>query len=271
MKILFIGNCQVTSLANIISAADHEFICDSKEVWRMTQAECEKVSTADYDAVIAQPLMSGRYGKLARNSLLANCKSNLLFIHNLHFEGVCPDCTYVGPLGNRVRGPMGTYHSSIVLRAFLEGKSVNECVSILKKGTGIDVEEVWRNAIYSLRQREKDITVPFVDELLLHVKSNHCFHVFNHPNAYLLKRYAEKILATLLDEPDRVIETKQPDLLARHGSWPTYSWLAETLDLPYRNDQFIIPNISNEPLSMTEFVERSYKMYLKVDKENLVI
>jgi hypothetical protein len=272
MKILLVGNCQVTSLANIIAAAESKFECDAKEVWKMSQEDCEALSTDDYDAVIAQPLFSERYGTLTQHSLTASCKGKpLLFIHNLHFEGVLPDCTYVGPLGKRVNGPMGTYHSSIILGAFLEGISVTECVISLQNGTSLDVQIAWDNAVATLRKREQVVTVPFVDELIMHVKARRCFHVFNHPNAFLLERYAEKILATLLDRPARVLETHQPDLLQPIGSWPTYSWLAESLGLPYGEDSFLIPKISADPLPLSEFVERSYDIYAKTPKKELVI
>lgn len=272
MKILLVGNCQVTSLANIITAAEPEFVCDAKEVWQMSQENCEVLSTADYDAVIAQPLFSERYGTLAYHNLTASCKGKpLLFIHNLHFEGVLPDCTYVGPLGKRVNGPMGTYHSSIILGAFLEGISVTECVVRLENGTRLDVQTAWDNAVATLRKREQAVTVLFVDELIMHVKARRCFHVFNHPNAFLLERYAEKILATLLDQPGRILDTHQPDLLERCGSWPTYSWLAEALGLPYGEDSFLISKISSDPLPLREFVERSYAIYAKTLQEELVI
>jgi hypothetical protein len=272
MKILFAGNCQVTSLAQIISAAEPKFVCDAKEVWQMSKEDCEAISIADYDAVIAQPLVSERYGKLTQHRLTASCQGKpLLFIHNLHFEAVVPDCTYVGPLGKRVNGPMGTYHSSIVLAAFIEGLSVTSCVKRMERGTNLDVTTTWDDSVAILRQRERAITVPFVDELIMHVKVRRCLHVFNHPNAFLLERYAEKILATLLDRPARVLVTHQPDLLQPIGSWPTYSWLAESLGLPYGEDNFLIPKISADPLPFSEFVERSYAIYAKTPQKDLVI
>jgi hypothetical protein len=272
MKILFAGNCQVTSLAKITSAAEPKFVCDAKEVWQMSQEDCEAISIADYDAVIAQPLVSERYGKLTQHRLITACEGkSLLFIHNLHFEGVVPDCTYVGPLGKRLNGPMGTYHSSIILNAFLEGKSVTKCVTLLENGKSLDVQTIWDNSVASLRKREQAVTVKFVDELIMHVKAQSCFHVFNHPNAFLLERYAEKILATLLDQPERVLKTSQPDILEPFGTWPIYSWLEKAQHLTYGQESFLIPKISDNPLTLDEFVKRSYAIYSKTDKENLVI
>jgi len=271
MKVLLAGNCQVTSLAKIISAAEPEIICTAKEVWQLSAEELSVVAPQDYDAVIAQPLIADRYGALTCDRLTKACAGKpLLFIHNLHFEGTVPDCTYVGPLGKRVSGAVGTYHSAIVLQAFLAGANVEECIAGLNRGDGVDVRSVWDRSVENLRKREQAVTVPFVEELLEHVKERHSFHVFNHPTAYLLERYAEKILATLMGQQGLKLDTGQPDFLEQVGSWPTYSWLAESLELPYAYDVFRIPKLSSTPLSLSEFVEHSYATYRKMDRAALV-
>lgn len=271
MNILIAGNCQVTPLAKIFAAAGFGISCDAIEVWKLTPEELAVVRPENYDAVISQPLVADRYGVLTCDRLIESCVGTpLLFIHNLFFEGTVPDCTYVGPLGKRIGGAMGTYHSRTVLQAFLAQKSVAECAASLERGENINAQSVWDHSIKTLRAREQAVTVPFVEELLEYVKVQNCFHVFNHPTAYLLERYAEKILAVLWDRSGLQLDTRQPDLLEQVGTWPTYRWLAESLGLPYADEVFHIPKLSSTPLSLREFVEHSYATYRKTGREALI-
>ena len=272
MKILLIGNCQVTPLAKVLSAADPSLACEALEVWKMTKEECDAVSIDDYDAVVAQPLMSPHYGVLSHDALCQNVRGKvLLFIHNLHFGGLVPDCTYVGPLGKRISGPMGTYHSSIVLNGFLSDISVMECTNRLNEGKGIEPKKEWNKSVEALKVRESFVSVPFVDELMSYLEIYRCFHVFNHPNAFLIERYAEKILSLLLKQPMWNLKTRQPDLLEVVGTWPIYSWVTDALGLPYSESGFKNPKMSPSVISHREFVERSYKIYRNVSKEYLIV
>jgi len=272
MKILLIGNCQVGSLANILTAANAELRCEAREVWQMSEEEIAAVDPNAYDVVIAQPLMGERYHGLTHKRLCADHGDMpLLFIHNLYFEGTLPDCAYVGPMSQRLGGAMGSYHSSIVLEAFLADVSVAECINRLNTGTGIDARAVWARSVATLRNREDIVTIPFVDELIEFTQVQSCFHVFNHPTAFLLERYAEKILAAITGQASVTLDTNQPDMLAIAGTWPTYAWVADALELTYSDNEYLIPKLSKASLTLEEFVNRSFATYGRATRAKLVV
>ena len=55
---------------------------------------------------------------------------NVEFITNVYFSGLQPDFTFIGSLGERHIGPLGNYHSKIVLGAFLADLTAKETAAL---------------------------------------------------------------------------------------------------------------------------------------------
>lgn len=272
MKLALIGNCQVTPMKALIEASLPGVTCTAWEVFAMTEADCAKAAEAllGMDAIIAQPLVASRYSRLVVPALREDHEKHrpLLFVHNLHFEGTLPDCTYVGPLGARLPSPIAGYHSRIVRDAFLEGCTQSEAYDRLLSGAGIEATSAWTRSVAEFRKREQQVDIPFADEMEAHVRRENGFHVFNHPTMVLIARHTEKAMARLLERPGLRLASGLPDMLERHGAWPVWPWVAQKVGLSYATEAFISPGGGSQ--SPREFVERCYAIYAGSPRERIV-
>lgn len=268
-----IGNCQVEGLKRHLEVMLPQVRIMACEVWKMTLADIESTGRAlDHaDVVVAQPLHAPQYGPLQLEALKApGSPFRLMLIHNLHFEGAMPDCAYVGRLGHRIASPISSYHSKIVLQAFLDGVDEAAALARLVGGHGVDAHRVWVQQVEELRRRESLGLVPFVDEIEALSRSRRSFHVINHPAGHLLGSYAHKIASVLLGSspfmPDGV-----PDLLEVGGGWPTLPWVRDANGLQYEHSHFVVPGAQARRMAIDEFVGRSYEIYRAQTPADLVL
>ncbi|MBK1724679.1 WcbI family polysaccharide biosynthesis putative acetyltransferase [Thiocystis violacea] len=273
MKLALIGNCQVTPMKVLIEATLPEVSCTAWEVFAMSEADCAAAAEAlaGMDAILAQPLVAPRYSRLVAADLRADHgdRRPLLFIHNLHFDGTLPDCTYVGKLGARLPSPIAGYHSRIVRDAFLAGCSAADAEARLRAGAGIDVPAAWTRSLGEFRTREQEVDIPFAEEMEAHVRRENSFHVFNHPTMVLIARYTEKAMARLLERPGLRLADGLPDMLVRNGAWPVWPWVAEAVGLSYAMDAFTPPAAAGrDSLSPREFVAACYAIYAAHPRED---
>jgi hypothetical protein len=52
---------------------------------------------------------------------------------DLVFRGLHPDICYLGSMGRRVQGPLGDAHSKLIISAYLNGYSTDECVQFFRQ------------------------------------------------------------------------------------------------------------------------------------------
>lgn len=272
MKLALIGNCQVVSPKALIDASALDIEVYAYEVWRMKQADFEQLGNTlgQFDAVISQPLMSDHFAGLAKDRLQESCqnlKIPLLFIHNLHFDAIVPDCTYVGKMSSRIRGPISDYHSRIVLNSFLNGDTEAVCLEKLNTGYGMDIGAKWATSVTEFTNREEAVDVPYLEEITAMIKAQDCLHYFNHPKPAMHHAYTEKMLSILLNEP--ITLAPVDDLLAVYGSWPVHSWVASKLGLDYQTNFFLKERFQGK-MEFTEFISISFETYSNAPVDNLV-
>jgi hypothetical protein len=272
-SLVLIGNCQVEGLKRHLGVMFPKVEVAAFEVWRMTQEDIQAAGRmlARADVVVAQPLHSPQYGPLRLEALMAPGRPfRLMLIHNLHFEGAMPDCTYVGRLGHRIASPISNYHSRIVLQAYLDGVDEVVAHARLLEGYGIDARRVWAQQLQELRRREARGLIPFAEEVEVLSKLRRSFHVINHPTGHLLETYAHKIASALLGSapamPDGV-----PDLLEAGGAWPTLPWVRAANRLKYEQSYFVAPGTQARRMTLDEFVGRSYEIYRAYVPADLVL
>lgn len=278
MKLAVIGNCQVTPLARILARLCPGASVDTYEVWRMAAADFEAAAgkVSGYDILISQPLNAPKYGVFTTGELRQALRPDqqLVRIHNIHFEGTMPDCTYVGPMGARVTSPLSNYHSRIIVDAYLAGLSVEDCARTVAEGGGLQPARRWKENMAEFERREAGVDVPFAAQLLEEIKTRNSLYVFNHPSQRLLERYAQAIVQHILGAKAAGRDTGAPalpDMLIRHGVWPVYDWIAEKFSLPYRSSLYV-PSQSAKlpPLTIRDFAEASYRIYDGVPREKLI-
>lgn len=271
MKIAIIGNCQVISIKAAIDVSQVGIEASAYETWRMSAAEIEALGNnlSGFDAVLSQPLISGNFAGLAKDKLQDTCKAlkiPLLFIHNLYFDAIVPDCLYVGKMGKRIRGPVSDYHSSIVLKSFLNGDNEATCLEKLRSGDMTDVPSRWRASVAELIKREEHVDVGFVDEMAEIIKAQDSMHFINHPKPDLVRAYTEKMLSMLLQKT--VPLKTSEDTLAVFGSWPVYNWVSEKLGFDYQTDFFLKERFQGK-MEFSEFISQSFKTYSDTPAEYL--
>ena len=264
-----------SSLKSVFEAAIPGISWVAFEVWRMSADDFIAAAALidGCDIVVSQPLQTGHYGPLAAQALKdrRGAAQRLIFIHNLYFDGVVPDCSYVGRMGNRVTSPMGSYHSRIVLNAYLAGKSPVECRADLMSGHGIDPVLCWEQSVQLLRTREEAVDVPFVEDLEAQVRADDSFHMFNHPAASLILSYGQRILGAIFGSDAPAVPAVMQDELIKYGRWPVWGWVAKARKLPYRREGFLYPGQSGmQETSPDQFIDASYEIYSRTRRDNLV-
>lgn len=272
MKVAIIGNCQVNPIKACVDASPLDIQTSAYEVWRMSASDMQQLGNTlqDFDAVLSQPLLSSEFGGVTKPELQESCKTlgiPLLFIHNLYFDAIVPDCVYVGRAGNRIRGPISDYHSSIVLKSFLNGDSEATCFEKLSTGDMINVPNRWRASVAELAKREQQVDVSFMEELPSLIKAFNCMHYTNHPKPGLISAYTEKAFSMLLGEQISLKLTS--DHLAVFGSWPVHHWVSEKLGFGYQANYFLKER-SEGKMELDEYISCSFEIYSNTPTDNLV-
>lgn len=256
MKVALLGNCQVHGLRRGL-ACHPDLEVTAFEVWRLPPDDFASFDPLAWDIVLSQPL-SAYYKSMSQENLRAS-RTPCAFVHNLYFDGLCPDSTYVGPPGKRVVGPMGDYHSSIVLNAFKAGTDATETSRrLLEDGAGLDPLGAWQASFAELRRRETEVDVPFATELERIASQRRTFWTFNHPEVSLLIDYARQIVSQVFHKVLEPADQLQDDLRI-NGVWPIYPWVRSAHGLAFGGEtQF---ESRGRLMTALEFVEASYRVY----------
>lgn len=256
MKVALVGNCQINGLRQAFASVDGEF--DLFEVWRLSPAQITAFDTDRYDRIVAM-VLAPAYGPLSHGALMAGARLKTTFIHNLHFDGLIPDCVYCGPLGRRLMGPMGSYHGRIVIDSYLVAASVEATVKRLAEGSAwIDARSAFRESMAELERREQAVDVPWCADLDDMLRSDRGFWTFNHPNIAMLQAYADRVAHLTFGVGARPADQLADDLRL-HGVWPVYPWVKAALDLSYGGDRMFVTPSGH--MSFQTFVEASFSVY----------
>lgn len=260
-KIAFIGNCQVDTYYKLLKACDPGFDIFAIEVWRLKPDEFELANDKlmSCDLIVTQPL-SAHYGPLALENLRATQKP-ILTIHNIYFRGYHPDCEYMGPAGNRLKSPIGDYHSKVVYQAFEKGLNSDKAIEGILNYPEDQVRRIFNESADELKRREIDIDVPIADLVLSECGWSY-FYTFNHPKLELCSRYLKAIIKTLgLNISFNTIR----DPLQDHTHFPIYPGVVDALGLPVITKQdiaFTSPKqMGGHIYNLTGFCHSCYASY----------
>jgi hypothetical protein len=222
------------------------------------------------DLVFTFPL-SEKFGPLATAALRPIYGERLRTFTNIHFFGLHPDITYLGPMRGRVEGYFGPYHSKLVLFAFVNGRSEAECRDMF---TG----EVFRRIGYfhlfdisadELRGREPNCDIKFAETFLEMAVREPVIYTFNHFSGKVFLELA----GALARDAGIAYIPHGPQFFQHHLSesyiWPIYDEIAEEHKLAYRTGQHFIRAAGRQRRSVTldEFIAGSYAAYRAADPE----
>lgn len=258
MKIGVVGNCQVTGIALSLSRIPGLDI-EAIELWNRSEAEIAQIDPSKWDLILAQPHYAERYGPMRYSEMKRLYGARTYWIHSFHLQGATPDCIYVGPADNPLSGPLGHYHSSIVLNAYKQGASASEAASRLEHGDGaLDARSEMEASLTRLKNREAAIDVPYAARLEELIYTYRCFWTVNHPLQGILADYAVRIASDALGAT-LAYKGDWPDLLKAKAEWPVYPWVKESLGLKFEPVRTF--GRGGRYYSFSEFVEQCYILY----------
>ena len=275
MKIAITGNCQVVPLKSVFA----HYLSDAEvfelEIWRFKGEQFfeQAKKLTDCDIIFSQPIHSDYFRPFTINEMKALCSEHgikLVFFHNLAFDGTLPDCRYLGKIGSRIKGAISDYPSSIIVKSYLEGHDEQKCLDRVRSGYDIDARAVWDKSVSEILSRELTVDVPFADEVVELTRHVDSFHYFNHPKPQMLHKYGKKILEHSLSLSIKEDSLVLDDDLAKYGSWPVYSWVAEALGLDYHVDAFMGSHYQPGRIELSDFISQSYKIYSTIPREDIV-
>jgi hypothetical protein len=260
-KIAFIGNCQVDTYCKLLKSCDPGLDVFAIEVWRLKPDEFESAKNrlTGCELVITQPL-SDYYGPLSLENLRTN-KEHILTIHNIYFRGYHPDCEYLGPAGNRLKSPIGDYHSSVTYEAFEKGHSSDKAIEGILNYPKDRVKRIFDESLEELKRREIDIDVP-VTNLVRSECGWSYFYTFNHPTLELCSRYLKAIVEVL---GLKLKLNTIADPLLDHTRFPIYPSVVDALGLSINATEDIMftspKSVGGRIYNLSSFCKACYESY----------
>lgn len=192
---------------------------------------------------------------------------------NLYFRGTLPDSCYIGTINRRLDQPI-SYHSLVILEAFLRGVPEDECEASFTAANfeRLGLADAWDTSETIIVDRGMTVDFPAADLTTSAARRYNAFLTINHPTVFLCYDYLTRIFDALgvpyhnfslseLEEPLSV-----HDICIVHDGW------AETLKLPYRTSQrYKVCSFNNRFVSRREMIHHFYALYRDTPRDALVV
>ncbi len=264
-----LANCHSLPLAEALALVGRDIAASSYiDVNFLHQPEMMAKAEAalqDEARMILSINLSDRFGELATERLKERCGARLRSFTNLHFAGLHPDITYLGPMNRRVKGSLGDYHSKIVLFCFASGRNERDCLGLFN---GAFYQKagyfgMFETAAQSLRQRDEACDIGFAAAFLDMVREVPCLYSINHPTGDVLLALAKVLAAACGSAIAPFGASYFQNHLAANCIWPIYDELAEHHGLRYRTPPYFVAarGAGRRALALAEFVASSYAAY----------
>jgi hypothetical protein len=234
-RIAVIGNCQAAGVAASVQvlAPGARVSLFPLSGLRRSHGSIEAMVRAldGFDHVYAQPFAPGFLPPGDAGPL----EARITWYPTIVFPAFHPDMVYVGDLANLAEArlapsPLGHYHSSIVLFAYLEGLDEARTVALFREDvfSRLGYLDGWDAAQRDLLAGAEAIGFGLEREFLRWARRGSFMHVINHPKLPVLGDVARRLIETSGLAPAEVeIGDYLPDDLARDVVWPVYPPLAE--------------------------------------------
>ena len=279
-KILLLGNCQVRPLSQLMQAmladadiASIELVPDV--VKRLEDGEAE-ISRLIVEAdIIFFHLHGDALQAFRKNFPKENNKVRL--IPRIAFSGFHPDIDYVEDgKGNKVLGPLGSYHSSIAFWGWKNALSVAATLALFR-------EDIYESLGYfgyagvsrDLLLSEGEQTGTPIGKMMEKWSQRGCWmYSMNHPKLFCLADVARSALERegMVTLPG--VEEFVDDELSSDSVLPVYPEVANKLGfvghyLFKRGTDVTLRGLPVAMLSLKQFVEASFAAYSKYAREDL--
>ncbi len=277
-RIFLIGNCQTevlatlfecmvpnsTTAACLITATRLEEICSPDTLsHQFEEADLVLIQLAPSDPVLKRIL--GVYGKY---------ESKVRLIPNIYYALYHPDMIYVQDHSGNIKGPMGEYHSALILFAWKEGFTLQQTVELFSQDiyAHLGYFELAKSSEDLLLETGAAVGLP-LDDLLERWRSQGCFmHSVNHPKLSVLADIARAVLVREGVQYIPSVENYLEDSLALHPCWPVYPELAATYGIEgsYFFKQATDRSLGKlQMIGLKDLITRSFEAYDKYDQTSL--
>jgi len=267
LKVLVIGNCQGPNLARALHLGTG---CSVLGVEIMTYHGSPDLLLEEIDGadIVISCLLGESWGSIATHRLRARL-GHRLRTYNAIYWNIFPDICYRGAMGQRLRSPMGDYHSITLHSAFGAGLSEEEALRKLLEGPDpADIKSAYAATIEETGRREEDADVRIGPWLQTAIKERPQMLTINHPASTVFVELARSLSATIgLDFADFVPELFH-STLTQDVVWPVHPRVSETLDLDYV--QRLIFTRGSTTMTAADFVALSFEMY-RQEREKAVV
>lgn len=269
-KVFVIGNCQGPNIARAIATCTNCSVFGIEAMFFSSNPNIFLQELEDADHIVSCWLSSD-FGEIATEKLRARFAGKLCVFSSLYFDGLLPDMTYWGGRADRSRSPVGDYHSRIVLRSFLAGKSQSDCLASFntEEYRTLGYFDATNRSLQEIGRREVNCDLRFLDFIQAELRSQPMFMTFNHPTAELFIQIAAAACEFHEIEYAPVDGRMLFSSLSQDTIWPIYPELADYFNLSYPTGRLSFSK-SGTILSLDEFVWRSYDIYARYGKERLL-
>jgi hypothetical protein len=269
MEIAVVGNCQAHPIALCLMALAPDIVARPIVANRTT--EITEDLTA-YDLVFTTLLDDARL-----EDVVPQLSGRVFQYPRVIYTAFAPDIVYAMSGGEKMKSPVGDYHSSLILYAWLHGLSAREtkalfCTEVFERLSYREHEGLSRALM--LREGEA-ISFPMAS-LLEKWQASGCFmHSVNHPKLFVLADVA-RILA---ERSGISTQTTRPedyvvDPLMSSCVWPVYPGLNPQWE-GFASYDFKAPQESTSAgrpvrvFSLESFIDASLEAYAPISQESV--
>jgi len=283
-RILLVGNCQSAGYGFFLAA-----MCPDTEVEifplgadapedRARRVEDVVARKHEFDAVLTPPL-SERFFAMAKDEVRTSFSDIPVYLHtNVYFSGTTPDLTYVRGSAGDYPGPIGDYHSKIVLYGFMNGLDVPETQSLFNRAfmARLDLFKEYQRSRDRLIALDAESDIPITDMIFSTIKTDLLFFSNNHPTARVFFEYAKRMSArlardgrvgTVLDLPWNPLA--YPNILASSAVFPVYPEIALEHGLSYSGGYYFKAPDRPRIYSLTAFIEHEYAAFAALGRTRI--
>jgi len=272
-NVAVIANCHCLPLADALTLvarkADADFIDVTFAEQPHMLAKIDKLFSPDAAEVVFSFNLSENFGRIATTALRPVLGPRMITFTNIHFAGLHPDITYLGPMGQRINGFFGDYHSKLVLFCFAQGRSAAQCLALFNGATyeRVGFFESYAAAAAELLQRDGACDVKFAASFLEMLRERPCLYTLNHPTGAVFLELAKRLAAAA----DFQVADFGPAFFQNHLSvnyvWPVYDEIAEHHRLAYRSPFYFLRPTDRAARAATleEFIAGCYEAYARAE------
>lgn len=281
-RILLIGNCQFTGIANLINSMSPDTHAAAIELTPIYLKNIKqkvfdlRLLIENCDIAILQHLPSEPLHQFLVTTYPL-LKQKIRLCPAISFTAFHPDLGYVkSPTGAHLVGEMGEYHSMLAFWAWKNDKTPDEALELFNSS-------VYKHlGYYNHLSTSKDFLLDRgrlsdlpLSEMMDEWLKKGCFmHSINHPKIFVLADIARALLDREQVHYLPEVENYLHDPLSLHPCWPIYPDIGTKLSL---SGHYTFKKISTSPQNLSkietvdlkDFITKSFQVYSNYPKADL--